>query len=93
MLLDIGFTIVMCHREFVFGLGKKIKNMKTIEERADDIANTINPQDRGIKDGYIIGANQQKAIDIDKACEWLKKHCGMNDSGLVQFRKAMEEEI
>ena len=49
------------------------------------------------RDAYIDGATEQKAIDIDKACEWM-----MNFKNAVgefplydyvgNFRKAMEEE-
>lgn len=71
-----------------------------IEERAEAFAISISPypQDKGAtfdtdtKIAYIKGAAEQKAIDIDKACKWFKKYCGMNDSGLVQFRKMMEGE-
>ena len=45
---------------------------------------------------YIKGATEQKAIDIDKACEWLKND--LRKYGIIlfghwesDFRKAMEE--
>ena len=58
--------------------------MKTIEERAKEYApSPFDPDEiiytkKGyvvnvIRDAYIVGANAQKAIDIEKACEWLKK--------------------
>lgn len=84
--------------------------MKMIEERAVDacdnipynvyIHSSVNCED-AFKDGYIKGAAEQKAIDIDKAC---KAHCSccMAYSAcsrcgkfgcweLDKIRKAMEE--
>lgn len=49
---------------------------------------------------FLDGANEQKAIDIEKACEWLFVNIGhyVNEQGFVEthelendFRKAMEE--
>lgn len=67
--------------------------MKTIEERAAWFADTfIESLTQGAAyRGYVLGATEQRAIDIENACEWLKLYCGMNESGLVQFCKAMEE--
>ena len=58
--------------------------MKTIEERAKEYAPGTSNSDSLFptristlaaieRRGYIAGATEQKAIDIDKACEWLKK--------------------
>ena len=85
--------------------------METIEERAKQ--NLIYEQDfcgRSLSDNmvcraYVKGATEQKAIDIDKACEWLGSHLAevadLYDStaGLLlrlvkeNFRIAMEKEL
>ena len=91
--------------------------MKTIEERAKEYApSPFDPDEiiytkKGyvvnvIRDAYNVGANAQKAIDIEKACEWLDNYLmeiGYPDdwlrdslnikSGKERFRKAMEEQI
>ena len=76
--------------------------MKAIEERA--ILNLQYEKDflgRNLSDdmacrAYIKGATEQKAIDIEKACEWLKNN--LREYGIIlfghwesDFRKAMEE--
>lgn len=61
--------------------------MKTIEERAKAFANERWPKEnfksndryrrehyQKSRDTYIAIATEQKAIDIDKACEWLESH-------------------
>ena len=84
--------------------------METLKERA--IQNLIYEQDfcgRNLSDNmvcraYVKGAADQKAIDIEKACEWLGNYLmeiGYPDdwlrdslnikSGKERFRKAMEE--
>ena len=83
--------------------------MKAIEERAKEFA--PDPRDTDyilyseagyvvnrFRDAYIAGATEQKAIDIDKACEWLKNN--LREYGIIlfgywesDFRKAMEEEL
>ena len=85
--------------------------MKTIEERAK--ANLAYEQDfcghslseNMVCRAYVRGATDQKAIDIDKACEWLGPHLAevadLYDSTadlllrLVKenFRIAMEKEL
>ena len=76
--------------------------MKTIEERAKEYAKTEYKQfgtfpEIVARESYTKGAIEQKAIDIDKACEWLKERvqCGVHPQrayGFVEeFRKAMEE--
>ena len=87
--------------------------MKTIVERAKECfpdpwdADCILPAREGFivgqqRQGYILGANEQKAIDIDKACEWLKnnwrEYVNQDRDGMIlfghwesDFRKAMEE--
>ena len=76
--------------------------MKGIEERA--ILNLQYEKDflgRNLSDdmvcrAYIKGATEQKAIDIEKACEWLKNN--LREYGIIlfghwesDFSKAMEE--
>lgn len=76
--------------------------MKTIEERALEYA-----KKSGIdhytdyfdfcKQDYIAGATEQRKIDIDKTCEWLKENIngGVHPSStygfIEKFRKAMNE--
>lgn len=75
--------------------------MKTIEERAREYSNKLVAENS--YNGYMQGATEQKAIDIDKACEWLKNNLGYYDRHSVyvgktyedvvteSFRKAMED--
>ena len=85
--------------------------METLKERA--IQNLIYEQDfcgRNLSDdmvcrAYVKGATDQKAIDIDKACEWLGPHLAEvadrydSTASLLlrlvkeNFRKAMEREL
>ena len=87
--------------------------MKTIEERAKEYAPGTSNSDSLFptristlaaieRRGYIAGATEQKAIDIDKACEWLKnnwrEYVNQDRDGMIlfghwesDFRKAMEE--
>ena len=87
--------------------------MKTIEERAKEYAPDPRDPDyilyseagyvvNRYRDAYIAGATEQKAIDIDKACEWLKnnwrEYVNQDRDGMIlfghwesDFRKAMEE--
>lgn len=89
--------------------------MKTIVERAREYAPGISNSDSLFsiristlaaveRIGYIAGATEQKAIDIDKACEWLKnnwrEYVNQDRDGMIlfghweyDFRKAMEEEL
>ena len=80
--------------------------MKTIEERAK-LASEGYDNDgysAGLYMGYVVGAREQKAIDIEKACDWLDTYLMEigypNDwlrdslnikSGKERFRKSMEE--
>ena len=72
--------------------------MKTIIERAYDYADEkwgdIDEYhaDTVAVSAYIAGAAEQKAIDIDNACDWLKARNVLTDASLDGFRKAMEEE-
>ena len=73
--------------------------MKTIEERAKKyVWKGWTPEYHFIaEESYIAGAKEQKVIDINKACEWLKEnieggvHPQSTYSFLDKFRKAMEE--
>ena len=72
---------------------------KTIEERANKyVWKEWTPEIHYIaEESYIAGAKEQKVIDINKACEWLKENIegGVHPQsayGFVEkFRKAMEE--
>ena len=73
--------------------------METIEERAKKyVWKEWTPEYHFIaEESYIAGAKEQKVIDIDKACEWLKENIegGVHPQsayGFVEkFRKAIEE--
>ena len=81
--------------------------MKTIEERAKEYAdghkatefayfgsNRCYSYERVYNAeivSYERGATDQKAIDIDKACVWLKARNVLTEASLEGFRKAMEE--
>ena len=55
---------------------KELKNMATIEERAIKYAYdewVLDLVDVA-KDAYETGATEQKNIDIDKACEWIRNN-------------------
>ena len=81
--------------------------MKTIAERAreyaenEDLVQGTDGYEYCLRD-YIKGATEQKVIDIDKACEWLKEQVYQEygggplerlipDTMIEDFRKAMEE--
>ena len=83
--------------------------MKTIEERAKEYAPDAFDPDyilpareeyivKKERSAYIAGATEQKAIDIDKACDWLKERvqCGVHPQRAYgfaeEFRKAMQNE-
>lgn len=67
--------------------------MKTIEERAKLASEGYDDDgySAGLYMGYVEGAKEQKRIDIDKACDWLKARNVLTDASLDGFRKAMEE--
>ena len=72
--------------------------MQTIEERAKLASEGYDDDgySAGLYMGYVEGAKEQKAIDMDRACEWLKGvQCVVHpqiDYGFAEeFRKAMEE--
>ena len=72
---------------------------KTIEERAIEYANKEWTFEIHYiaEESYIAGAKEQKVIDINKACEWLKEnieggvHPQSTYSFLDKFRIALEE--
>ena len=73
--------------------------METLKERA--IQNLIYEQDfcgRNLRDNmvcraYVKGATDQKAIDIDKACEWLKENARDYACATIRGPYGEEEEI
>ena len=75
--------------------------MKAIEERAKEYSKGRWDEPTAYE-AYIAGAIEQKAIDIEKACEWLKnnwrEYVNQDRDGMIlfghwesDFRKAMEE--
>ena len=82
-------------------------DMKSIEERAKEWAYgypmtpdgylTESDMRAVATNSYIQGTTEQKAIDIDKACDWLKERfqCGVHPQNAYgfaeEFRKAMEK--
>ena len=73
--------------------------MKSIEERANEYANKEWTTEYHFiaEESYIAGAKEQKVIDINNACEWLKENIegGIHPQsayGFVEkFRKAIGE--
>ena len=73
---------------------------KTIEERAKEYASkkgdiSLSPiyneaLARIYEEAYIAGATEQKRIDIDKVCYWLRERNVLTEESLEDFRKAME---
>ena len=84
--------------------------MKTIAERAreyaenEDLVQGTDGYEYCLRD-YIKGATEQKAIDIEKACEWIKKnfeyyvdvevssYYTYEDKFVDDFRTFMEESL
>ena len=78
--------------------------MKTIEERAKEYAPDPRDPDYIIysepryvvnrcRDAYIAGATEQKAIDIEKACEWLEENARDYACATIRCPYGEEEEI
>ena len=78
--------------------------MKTIEERAKEFAPDPRDPDyilyseagyvvNRFRDAYIAGATEQKAIDIDKACEWLEENARDYACVTIRCPYGEEEEI
>ena len=72
---------------------------KTIEERANKyVWKEWTPEYHFIaEESYIAGAKEQKVIDINKACEWLKENIegGIHPQSVYgfadRFRKTLED--
>ena len=77
--------------------------MMTIEERAKEYASkkgdiSLSPVYNEAlysiyEEAYIAGAEEQKQIDIDKACEWLKENARDYACATVRCPYGEEEEI
>ena len=75
--------------------------IKTIEERAKEYASkkgdiSLSPiYNEALasiyEEAYIAGATEQKRIDINKVCDWLRERNVLTEDSLEGFRKAMEE--
>ena len=76
--------------------------MRTIAERAKEYAPNAYDPDYILpaREGYIVslqrrayiaGAEEQKRIELDKACDWLRARNVLTEDSLEDFRKAMEE--
>ena len=72
--------------------------MKTISERAreyaenEDLVQGTDGYEYCLRD-YIKGATEQKVIDIDKACEWLKENARDYACATIRCPYGEEEEI
>ena len=72
--------------------------MKSIEERAKEAGvlcqykSDYRYDKRSVEYGYMEGATEQKAIDIDMACEWLLARNVLTEASIEGFRKAMQNE-
>lgn len=73
--------------------------MKTIEERANEYADTkVTPYDepmydawrQAIMNDYLAGAKEQKKIDIEKACEWLMTNLEIPEDGVISEEEGKE---
>lgn len=68
----------------------------TIKERAIEYCKEQWDEPTAMR-AYMDGATEQKVIDIDKACDWLKERvqCGVHPQRAYgfaeEFRNAMEE--
>lgn len=77
--------------------------MKNIEERAKEYASkkgdiSLSPVYNEAlssiyEEAYIAGAEEQKRIDVDKACEWLKENARDYACATVRCPYGEEEEI
>ena len=78
--------------------------MKTIEERAKEFAQNFEFVEKDMDCGncntcrkcrdymkYVDIVTEQREIDIEKACEWLKARNVLTEASLEIFRKVMEE--
>lgn len=78
--------------------------MKTIAERAKQLGEISQyradyPYDKtSVEFGYMRGATEQKAIDIEKVCDWLSnyfvfEHKAMSAAGCDAFLHALRKAI
>ena len=77
--------------------------MMTIEERAKEYASKKGDISQSAiynealasiyEEAYIAGAEEQKRIDVDKACEWLKENARDYASATIRCPYGEEEEI
>ena len=78
--------------------------METIAERAKEYAPDPRDPDyilyseagyvvNRFRDAYIAGATEQKAVDIDKACEWLEENARDYACATIRCPYGEEEEI
>ena len=76
--------------------------MKSIELRAAEFALDAHDFDCGNCDTcskckdfrkYVDIATEQRKIDIDKACEWLRSRNVLTEASIEGFRKVLEEEL
>lgn len=79
--------------------------MATIEERAKVVFPNSTCLSSKQREAYAIGATEQKAIDIERACEWIKKnfeyyvdvevssYYTYDDKFVDDFRTFMEESL
>ena len=68
--------------------------MKNIEERAEEFAMKVFPCGPYLeitREIYIKIATEQKAIDINMACEWLLARNVLTEASIEGFRKVLEE--
>ena len=71
--------------------------MKTIAERAKEAGiisqykSDYRYDKRSVESGYTQGATEQKAIDINMACEWLRARNVLTEASIEGFRKVLEE--
>ena len=84
----------MANQEWIFSKG--VFDMKTIEERAEeyslkDFDGYYTGREKAVEEGYIAGATEQKAIDIEKACEWLRSRNVLTEASIEGFRNVLEE--
>lgn len=73
--------------------------MKTIEERAKAASENYDDDgySAGLYMGYVVGATEQKSLDIENAYKWIKENveCGVHPQSAYgfadRFLKAMKE--
>ena len=65
--------------------------MATIEERAKVVFPNSTYSSSKLRRAYAIGATEQKAIDIDKVCDWLRSRNVLTEASIEGFRKVLEE--